>query len=81
MCIRDSAYSMSISPDKFEAIVGVPLKKMFGFELWALEQMGLIHNEKGQYRLSEKAAYYYHYIEQAYTTAYICLLYTSMYIC
>ncbi len=44
---------------------------MFGFELWALEQMGLIHNEKGQYRLSEKAAYYYHYIEQAYTTAYI----------
>lgn len=62
---------MSISPDKFEAIVGVPLKKMFGFELWALEQMGLIHNEKGQYRLSEKAAYYYHYIEQAYTTAYI----------
>lgn len=66
-----SAYSMSISPDKFEAIVGVPLKKMFGFELWALEQMGLIHNEKGQYRLSEKAAYYYHYIEQAYTTAYI----------
>ena len=62
---------MSISPDKFEAVVGVPLKKMFGFELWALEQMGLIHNEKGQYRLSEKAAYYYHYIEQAYTTAYI----------
>lgn len=66
-----NAYSMNISPDQFEVIVGVPLRKMFGFELLVLEKMGLIYREKGQYRLTDKAAYYYHYIEQAYTTAYI----------
>ena len=66
-----NSLSMNISPDQFEVIVGVPLRKMFGFELLVLEKMGLIYREKGQYRLTDKAAYYYHYIEQAYTTAYI----------
>lgn len=66
-----SAYSMRIFSEKFENIVGEPLKKMFGFEFWLLEKLGLISNERNYYRLTDKAAYYYHYIEQVYTTTYI----------
>ncbi len=66
-----SAYSMKISPDKFEKIVGKPLKKMYRMEFWLLEKMGLVVKENDQYILSPGAAYYYHYIEQVYTTAYI----------
>lgn len=66
-----SAYSMKISTDKFEKIVGKPLKKMYRMEFWLLEKMGLVVKENDQYCLSPGAAYYYHYIEQVYTTAYI----------
>ncbi len=66
-----SAYSMRIYPDKFEEIVGEPLRKMYGFEFWLLERLRLICKKDGYYVLTNKAAYYYHYIEQKYTTAYI----------
>lgn len=66
-----SAYSMGVSTSRFEAVVGVPLKQMFGFELWLLGKTGFVYREDDQYKLTDKAAYYYHYLEQAYTTAYI----------
>lgn len=66
-----SAYSMKIIPDKFEKIVGKPLNKMYGLEFWVLERLGLVYKKENHYVLTSKAAYYYHYIEQAYTTAYI----------
>jgi len=66
-----SAYAMRIFPNKFEKLVGKPLNKMFGFEFWILEKLGLVHKKDEQYILTNKAAYYYHYIEQTYTTAYI----------
>jgi oxygen-independent coproporphyrinogen-3 oxidase len=62
---------MKISPEKFENIIGKKLNKIFGFEFWILERLGLIHKKEKHYALTSKAAYYYHYIEQAYTTAYI----------
>ncbi len=66
-----SAYSMKINKDKFEKIIGIPLNKMFGFELFLAEKSGLIRKNCNVYELTDKAAYIYHYIEQVYTTAYI----------
>lgn len=66
-----SAYSMRITADGFEKLLGKPLKRMYGTEFWLLEKLGLVVKENGQYILTPRAAYYYHYIEQAYTTAYI----------
>jgi coproporphyrinogen III oxidase-like Fe-S oxidoreductase len=66
-----NAYSMAISPERFEAVVGVPLSEMFGFEFWVLEKMGMVYKENDHYCLTDDAAYLYHNIEQIYTTAYI----------
>ncbi|HWQ88372.1 MAG TPA: radical SAM protein, partial [Desulfitobacteriaceae bacterium] len=66
-----SAYSMKINQDKFEKIIGTPLNKMFGFELFMAQKLGLIRKNGYIYELTDKAAYLYHYIEQVYTTAYI----------
>ncbi len=66
-----SAYSMQISPESFEKLLGKSLRKMYGFEFWLLEKLGFVYKQENRYVLTNKAAYYYHYIEQAYTTAYI----------
>lgn len=66
-----SAYLMELDPVRFEKTVGVPLMQMFGLELWLLEKLGLLFQKAGRYFLTDRAAYYYHYLEQAYTTAYI----------
>lgn len=66
-----SAYSTRIYPDKFKAMVGKSLFKMFGVETWICQKLGLLEKQKDYFRLSDKGTYYYHYIEQAYTLAYI----------
>ena len=66
-----SAYSMKIDSEKFENIVGKPLKDMYGFEFWLAEKLGYVKKYGKIYELTDKASYYYHYIEQVYTTAYI----------
>jgi oxygen-independent coproporphyrinogen-3 oxidase len=66
-----SAYAMKINLDKFEKIVGVPLNKIFGIELFVAEKLGFIRKNGNIYELTDKAAYLYHYIEQVYTSAYI----------
>ena len=65
------AYSMKIYPDEFARFFGLSLKKLFGFELWFCEKLGFIKTKNNYYQLTDKGAYYYHFIEQAYTTAYI----------
>jgi oxygen-independent coproporphyrinogen-3 oxidase len=66
-----SAYSMKINKDKFEKIIGAPLDKMFGTEFFIAMKLGLIKKNGKIYELTDKGAYYYHYIEQLYTSAYI----------
>ena len=66
-----SAYSMHIDANKYEDMIGSPLNKMYGFELFVCKILGLVTQNKNEYYLTEKGAYYYHYMEQAYTTAYI----------
>jgi oxygen-independent coproporphyrinogen-3 oxidase len=66
-----SAYSMRISPKGFKKFFGKSLNKLFGPELLICRMLGFLERDGESYYLSERGAYYYHYIEQAYTTAYI----------
>jgi len=66
-----NAYSMRLNKVHFEDMFGIPIEKMFGVELLFCEKIGFIRKENDDYYLTNKGAYYYHYIEQAYTTAYI----------
>lgn len=66
-----SAYSLKINAAQFEKIVGLPLNRMFGWELLIAERTGFLSRNGANYELTNKAASAYHYIEQVYTTAYI----------
>ena len=66
-----SCYSMLIDTSAFNKMIGEPIEKLFGFELRIGEKIGLIKKENNNYRLTDKGAYFYHKMEQAYTTAYI----------
>ena len=66
-----STYSLHIDPLKFESFIGIPLLKLFGFELWLCKTLGFLEEKNNCYHLTDKGAYYYHIIEQIYTTAYI----------
>lgn len=65
------AYTMQINLDEFEQYFGLHLNKLFGFEFWLARKLGLVKKQPTSYQLTEKGAYYFHLIEQAYTTAYI----------
>ena len=66
-----TAYSTRVNAKDFEKFFGVPLKKMYGFELWAAEQSGLVRKHNGTYEMTPKGAFYYHYYENFYTLSYI----------
>ncbi|MHC1719384.1 MAG: coproporphyrinogen-III oxidase family protein [Clostridiaceae bacterium] len=66
-----SSYSMKINADKFEKLIGTPMKQMYGLEISLAEKAGILKKSGSIYELTDKAAYIYHYIEQVYTTAYI----------
>lgn len=66
-----AAYSTKVNACDFEKFFGVPLKKMYGMELKIAKMLGLITEENGDYRMTLKGAFYYHYYENFYTLAYI----------
>ncbi|MDR2731001.1 MAG: radical SAM protein [Treponema sp.] len=66
-----SIYGNKLDPKEFEKIIGTSLKKLYGFELFIGEKTGILIKNDDIYYLTDKGAYYYHYIEQVYTTAYI----------
>jgi oxygen-independent coproporphyrinogen-3 oxidase len=66
-----SAYSMRIDMDRFKNIIGVPLKAMFSLEFLLAQKTKLVRKNGNMYELTNKAANFYHFIEQVYTTAYI----------
>ncbi len=66
-----SSYSMKIYPEKFKKIVGEPLAKLYGLEIYLAEKTGILTKEGNMYKLTDKGAIIYHDIEQVYTTAYI----------
>jgi coproporphyrinogen III oxidase-like Fe-S oxidoreductase len=66
-----SAYKLTIRTNDFKCAIGTSIEKVFGFELWLSRHFGLLEKIDGGYKLTEKASYLYHSIEQVYTTAYI----------
>ena len=66
-----TAYSTKVTLKDFEKFFGVPLKKMYGFELWIAKLLGFIKEQNGIYEMTLKGAFYYHYYENFYTLAYI----------
>jgi oxygen-independent coproporphyrinogen-3 oxidase len=66
-----SVYAMGVDPDKFQKIVGAPLNKMYGLEIFLAEMLGFLSKNGHHYQLTDRAAAIYHDIEQSYTTAYI----------
>ena len=55
----------------FEAFFGMPLKKAYGLELALAKALGFVTERDGEYALTLKGAFYYHYYEHYYTLAYI----------
>lgn len=66
-----TAYSTKVRAADFQTFFGVPLKKMYGFELWLAKQFGFLTEHKGTYVMTLKGAFYYHYYENFYTLSYI----------
>lgn len=66
-----TAYSTKIRSENFKNFFGVSLKKMYGFELWIAKKLGFITENNGQYEMTLKGAFYYHYYENFYTLSYI----------
>lgn len=66
-----TAYSMRIKADDFKEFFGVSLKSRYGMELALAKIFGLIVEERGEYHMTAKGAFYYHYYENFYTLAYI----------
>lgn len=66
-----TAYSTKVNSEDFEKFFGVPLKKMYGLELWIAKKIGFITEEKGIFYMTLKGAFYYHYYENYYTLSYI----------
>lgn len=66
-----TAYSTRVDSWDFEKFFGIPLQKMYGFELWLAKMLGFVEETKGIYEMTLKGAFYYHYYENFYTLAYI----------
>ena len=66
-----TAYSTKVNIKDFEKFFGVPLKKMYGFELWISKRLGFVKEYNGIYEMTLKGAFYYHHYENFYTLSYI----------
>jgi coproporphyrinogen III oxidase-like Fe-S oxidoreductase len=66
-----TAYSTRVREEDFERFFGVPLRKMYGFELKAAKLLGFVTERDGVWEMTLKGAFYYHYYENFYTLAYI----------
>ncbi|HHX57491.1 MAG TPA: radical SAM protein [Clostridiales bacterium] len=66
-----TAYSTRVNSYEFEKFFNIPLKKMYGFEIFMAKLLGFITENNGIYSMTLKGAFYYHYYENFYTLAYI----------
>ncbi|SEM31183.1 oxygen-independent coproporphyrinogen-3 oxidase [Butyrivibrio sp. ob235] len=66
-----TSYSTRVNIRDFEDFFGVPLKKMYGFEIFMAKLFGYITEENGMLTLTKKGAFYFHYYENYYTLSYI----------
>lgn len=66
-----TAYSTRVDAKDFKKFFGVPLKKMYGMELFLAKCMGFVTENDSVYTMTKKGAFYYHYYENFYTLSYI----------
>lgn len=66
-----TAYSTRVNEKDFEKFFDMPLKKMYGLELWIAKRLGYVTEKDGIYEMTLKGAFYYHYYENFYTLSYI----------
>ena len=66
-----TAYSTKVDSRDFEKFFGMPLKRMYGIELWLAKLLGFCTEKDGVYEMTLKGAFYYHYYENFYTLSYI----------
>lgn len=73
-----TAYSTKVREEEFEKFFGVPLKKMYGLELWIVKRLSFVTETNGVYSMTLKGAFYYHYYENYYTLSYIDKMWSVM---
>ena len=73
-----TAYSTRVRAADFEAFFGLPLRKMYGAELWLARRLGFVTEDDGTYTMTLKGAFYYHYYENFYTLSYIDKMWNLM---
>lgn len=73
-----TAYSTHVSGKDFQELFGLPLEKMYGFELGLAKKLGFIKEKEGVYSMTLKGAFYYHYYENFYTLSYIDKMWSLM---
>lgn len=73
-----TAYSTKVREEEFEKFFGVPLKKMYGLELWIAKRLSFVTETNGVYSMTLKGAFYYHYYENYYTLSYIDKMWSVM---
>lgn len=73
-----TAYGMKVNGRDFKRFFGVSLKKVYGFELWLAKSIGFITENCGEYLLTDKGAFYFHYFENYYTLSYIDKMWSVM---
>lgn len=66
-----TAYSTKVRQQDFEKFFGVSLKKMYRLEIWLSKKAGFVTENNGEYQMTLKGAFYYHYYENFYTLSYI----------
>ena len=71
-------YTTLLHSRDFEEVFKIPLRKVYGFELWLGRLFGLLKQENGGYRLTARGVFYYHHFEGYYTLAYIDSMWNLM---
>lgn len=66
-----TAYTTKVKSEAFEKFFGEALKRNYGAEFWLAKKSGFITKQNGQYEMTLKGAFYYHYYENYYTLSYI----------
>ena len=66
-----TAYSTHVREEDFERFFGVKLRRKYGFELTLARLLGYVKYRDGEYVMTPRGAFYYHYYENFYTLAYI----------
>ena len=71
-------YTTKLNPVDFINVFDIPLKKMYGFEMFIGTLLGLLKKTDGNYQLTDKGIFYYHYFERYYTYSYIDKMWNLM---